>query len=178
MMDRAYNPDNLLKIQSEEESPDFINKIDSEEVEQLNDSDEEYYYDLADIKDTSSSSIRKLVIVSLICLLFMAAEIVGGIISDSIAILADAAHLLSDISGFIISIISLYIGKRPASKVLSFGYHRAEVIGALASVILIWALTGILVYLAILRCVQPETVNGEIMFITSCLGLFCNIGNN
>jgi len=92
-----------------------------------------------------------------------------------IAILSDAARLFSDLSGFMLSIISLWIGRRPASRSLSFGYHRAEVIGALASVVLIWALTGVLVYLAIMRVIEPEDVDGEIMFITSCFGLLCNI---
>jgi len=46
--------------------------------------------------------------------------------------------MFSDLSGFMISIFSIWLGQRPASKIMSFGYHRAEVIGALASIILIW----------------------------------------
>lgn len=58
---------------------------------------------------------------------------------------------------------------------MSFGYHRAEILGALASILLIW---GLIVYLfieAIHRIVHPEIIDGEIMLITACVGLVCNI---
>lgn len=58
---------------------------------------------------------------------------------------------------------------------MSFGYHRAEILGALASILLIW---GIIIYLfieAIHRLVDPEKIEGEIMLITACVGLICNI---
>lgn len=65
-------------------------------------------------------------------------QVVGGIFAGSLAILSDAAHMFSDFSGFMISIFSIWMGQKPASKLMSFGYHRAEVIGALASIVLIW----------------------------------------
>jgi zinc transporter 2 len=68
--------------------------------------------------------------------------------------MTDAAHLFSDVSGFFISIFSLWLAKREANKTLSFGYSRAEVIGALASVILIWGLTIWLIYEAIDRMIR------------------------
>jgi len=58
---------------------------------------------------------------------------------------------------------------------MSFGYHRAEILGALASILLIW---GIIIYLfieAIHRLVDPEKIEGDIMLITACVGLICNI---
>ena len=73
--------------------------------------------------------------------MFMVTEIIGGIISGSLAILTDAAHLLSDLAGFAISIVALVIGSRAPTNSLTFGYHRAETVGALTSVLLIWALT-------------------------------------
>lgn len=56
--------------------------------------------------------MRKLWVVVVICFIFMAAEIVGGIMSDSLAILTDAAHMLSDVGGFAISILSIWIGQK------------------------------------------------------------------
>jgi zinc transporter 2 len=55
-----------------------------------------------------------------------------------LAILSDAAHMFSDISGFFISIVSLWLSQKKATSKMSFGYHRAEVIGALGSILLIW----------------------------------------
>ena len=70
-------------------------------------------------------------IASIIALIFLIGEIVGGMLSGSLAILSDAAHMFSDLTGFFISIFSVWIARKPASENLSFGYHRAEVIGAL-----------------------------------------------
>lgn len=91
----------------------------------------------------------------------MLAEIVGGILAQSLAIMTDAAHLFSDLSGFMISIISLWIAKKKATKRMSYGFHRSEIIGALASVALIWGLTIWLVYEAVVRLIYRDfKING------------------
>lgn len=94
--------------------------------------------------------MKKLLIVSILCISFMIVEIIGGALAHSMAIMTDAAHLLSDFSGFLISIFSIWIGTRPASNNMSYGYHRAEIIGALGSVMLIWGLTLWLIWEAVL----------------------------
>ena len=76
----------------------------------------------------------------------MGGEFVGGILSGSLAIMTDAAHMLSDVAGFMISYFAIYLGSRPASSQMSFGYHRAEILGALASILLIW---GLLIWLIV-----------------------------
>lgn len=131
---------------------------------------------------TSSSNsnkivIRKLSCVFLLSMTFMIIEIIGGILSNSLAILADAGHLFSDLLGFLISIISVWISAMPADVKHSFGYHRAGVIGALASVMIIWGLTGFLVYYAVQRVINIDTIHveGKIMFITACFGLLTNV---
>jgi len=78
--------------------------------------------------------MKKLFFVSCICFLFMLIEAVGGYISGSIAILADAAHMFSDVAGFMISFFSIYISRRKLNIRYNMGYHRAEVLGALLSV--------------------------------------------
>jgi len=118
--------------------------------------------------------MSKLLIVTGISFLFMAGEIVGGYLSGSLAIITDAAHMLSDVAGFMISYFAIYMGSRPSNYQMSFGYHRAEVLGALASIMLIW---GIIIYLfieAVHRIVDPEHIDGEIMLITAVVGLVCN----
>ena len=119
--------------------------------------------------------LSKLYIVSVVCFIFMIIEFIGGYFAGSIAIMSDAAHLLSDFLGFIISIVSIHISRRTASTEMSFGYHRAEVIGALVSVNLIWGLTIWLFYEATFRIFNPQPINGEIMLITGILGLIFNV---
>lgn len=107
----------------------------------------------------------------------MTAEIAGGYLAHSLAIMTDAAHMLSDVAGFMISYVAIYLGGKPASFSMSFGYARAEILGALASIALIWGLIIWLFIEAINRCINEEEVDGEIMLITAAVGLACNFIN-
>jgi zinc transporter 2 len=133
------------------------------------------------LNESSRSAQRKLQLACICSLLFMFAEIVGGFLAGSLAIMTDAAHLLSDVAGFCISLFAIWASTLPASSKLSFGFQRAEVIGAITSVLVIWVLTGVLVYAAIERfmeCIGPnpkERVNGKLMFIVACIGLLVNL---
>ena len=90
--------------------------------------------------------------------------------------MSDAAHLLSDLLSFFIGIISVKMAKRGKTKKLNFGYERAEVIGALLSILMIWILTVWLVLEAFDRIVHNETpINAYIMLITSIIALICNL---
>ena len=82
----------------------------------------------------------------MVSLVFCITEAVGGTISGSLAILCDAAHQLSDVAGFVISFLAIHLTRKPATLKNSYGYHRAEVIGALGSIIIIW---GLLIWLLI-----------------------------
>ena len=119
--------------------------------------------------------MKKLILVSALCITFMVIEIIGGLLANSMAIMTDAAHLLSDFSGFLISIFSIWIGTWPASKNMSYGYHRAEIIGALGSVVFIWGLTIWLLYEALMRLIYPTEVKGLVMMITAGIGLVFNL---
>ena len=75
-----------------------------------------------------------------------------------------------------VSFFSLYIASRPPSRSMSFGWHRAEVIGATVSVLLIWVVTGILVYIAVERIIEKNyEIDATIMLITSGVGVLVNI---
>lgn len=119
---------------------------------------------------------RRLIFASILCLLFMIGEVVGGLLANSLAIATDAAHLLTDFASFMISLMALWVSARPATKRMSFGWYRAEVIGALTSVLMIWVVTGVLVYLAIQRILNGNyEIQGLIMVITASVGVFVNI---
>ena len=121
--------------------------------------------------------MKKLIIVAGVCFLFMGGELAGGILSGSLAILTDAAHMLSDVAGFTVSYAAIYLGNRRASFGMSFGFHRAEILGAIASMLLIWGLLVWLLIEAADRIVHGSKINGEIMLITACIGLACNLVN-
>ncbi|RYR02785.1 hypothetical protein Ahy_B06g081608 isoform A [Arachis hypogaea] len=123
-----------------------------------------------------SASMRKLLIAVVLCVIFMSVEVVGGIKANSLAILTDAAHLLSDVAAFAISLFSLWAAGWESNPRQSYGFFRIEILGALLSIQLIWLLAGILVYEAIQRIISgTREVNGFLMFLVAAFGLVVNI---
>lgn len=119
---------------------------------------------------------KRLYVVSVICMIFMIGEILGGYFAGSLAVMTDAAHLLVDFTSFIISLLSLWLSSRPATHKLNYGWHRAEILGALLSVFTIWLVTGVLVYLAVERLISDDyTIEGTVMLITSGCAVLANI---
>ncbi|XP_061603045.1 zinc transporter 2 [Cololabis saira] len=119
---------------------------------------------------------RKLYIASAICLVFMVGEVIGGYMAHSLAIMTDAAHLLTDFGSMMVSLFSLWISSRPPTKTMNFGWHRSEILGALISVMSIWIVTGALVYLAIERIVRNDyEIEGHVMLVTSGCAVIVNI---
>ena len=117
----------------------------------------------------------KLKIISSVCCTFMIIEFVCGYLAGSLAIMSDATHLLSDLAGFLISLFSLIVAMKPADKNFTFGYHRFEVLGALASIIIIWGLTVWLLLAAIWRIKHPNPIVGFLMVCVAAGGLLFNI---
>ena len=172
------------------EEDQFLSRIKTQKTEDLEEDSKEYKPQQSVSSDEDSShaeknilmykkqqdeAIKKLTWVCIICTIFMIIEIIGGYLANSIAIMSDAAHLLSDLLGFLISIISIYISRKVAKNDMSYGYHRAEIIGALVSIVLIWALTIWLLYEATLRIIKTPQVDGLIMIIIAVIGFSFNV---
>ncbi|ESN99954.1 hypothetical protein HELRODRAFT_113366 [Helobdella robusta] len=122
------------------------------------------------------SALKKLIIASVLCLIFMIGEIAGGYLAGSLAIATDAAHMSTDLASFLISIFSVCLASKPPGKKLNFGWQRAETVGALVSIMFIWGVTTVLVFLAILRLRDGSyEINATIMLITASLALAFNI---
>ncbi|KAI3501523.1 hypothetical protein L1887_29394 [Cichorium endivia] len=123
-----------------------------------------------------SASMWKLWCGVILCVIFMTVEVVGGIKANSLAILTDAAHLLSDVAAFAISLFSVWASGWEATPRQSYGFFRIEILGTLVSIQIIWLLTGILVYEAIERLLNGTVeVEGSLMFGISAFGLVVNI---
>ncbi|XP_052254820.1 zinc transporter 2-like [Dreissena polymorpha] len=130
------------------------------------------------IKNPLDKTARnQLIAVSILCILFMIGETIGGILSNSLALFTDVLHLGSDLFSFLISLFAMYWARKPATKNMSFGYHRAEVLGALVSVFFIWSVTGVLVYVAVERIQHKHymDVKANEMLITAVLGVIFNV---
>ncbi|XP_071687716.1 metal tolerance protein B-like [Rutidosis leptorrhynchoides] len=129
------------------------------------------------VSDTEQRSKSKTKLCGLVVfyLIVMAVEIVGGIKANSLAVLTDAAHLLTDIGGFVVSLFTLWASGWKPTAHQSFGFSRIEVLGALLSVQLIWIVSGYLIYEAVERIIHKESeVDGKLMFPIAVFGFVIN----
>jgi cobalt-zinc-cadmium efflux system protein len=110
-----------------------------------------------------------------IAALFMIIEVIGGWLANSLALIGDALHMFADVGALLLGVIVVKISMRPSSHTMSYGYHRAEILGALASAASLWALCGVLVYESIERLIEPQQVQGPIVFIIASFGLIANL---
>src|SRR5579863_4779703 len=103
-------------------------------------------------------------------------EGIGGYITHSVTLKTDAVHMLTDAAGLLIAYIANIISKKPATINLTFGFGKAEAIGALINCIFTIILTFGLLLEAIMRLIHPVTVAGGGLFIIACIGLIVNGG--
>jgi len=119
------------------------------------------------------SRLRKAIIFAFV---FMVVEVIGGWFANSMAIMTDAAHMLSDVGGFYVSLFALGFTSKEANKYFSYGYHQAEIIGAFLSILIVWMLTGVLIVEAIQRIKNLEDIDGVLMFSIATFGFVVNLG--
>ena len=107
--------------------------------------------------------------------IFMVAEVGGGIISGSLALLADAGHMLTDFSALLLALIASRIARKPADILRSYGYHRAQILAAFFNGIAFFGIVFWILIEAIQRVLNPEVVAGGTMLVIAGLGLIVNI---
>lgn len=128
------------------------------------------------IDAAAKGDIKKLWMIFGVCCVFIVAEVVGGLIAGSLAILSDAVHLASDLIGFVFSIVAINLSMMDATVVYTYGYARAQILGALTSTLLIIVLSIWLAYEAIDRLVVGvQPIQCWFMFGTAVFGLCCNL---
>lgn len=126
-------------------------------------------------KITYEKAYKKLVWVMIVSTVFIIVQGTGGYISGSIAIFTDCAHLATDMLGFVMSMYALKVTLRPASHALTFGWHRAEIIGTLASVMFLLVVTVWLIVEATDRIINKVQPKGFEMLVTAILSIGFNI---
>uniref|UniRef100_A0A0K0E7V8 Cation efflux protein n=1 Tax=Strongyloides stercoralis TaxID=6248 RepID=A0A0K0E7V8_STRER len=119
---------------------------------------------------------KSILIIAILSILFICIEFAGGVIANSLAIMTDAGHMLSDFFSFIISIVAIRLTSLKPTKKYTFGYIRAEAISAFASIVIIWCLTIVLVFLAIQRIINKDyDIDSTTMIITASIGIVFNL---
>ncbi len=103
------------------------------------------------------------------------AELIGGLITGSVALLADAMHMLSDAAGLIIAVVAIFIGRRAATAQATFGYRRVEVLAALVNAVTVLGISAWIVVEAFQRLSEPVEIMAGPMMIVAVIGLLANI---
>jgi len=107
---------------------------------------------------------------------FTLLEVTGGLLSGSLALLADAGHMASDAAALGMSWLALRVGRRPADIERSYGYRRLEVLAAFVNGCTLFVIAGWIVAEAASRIAEPVPVRGMLMLLTAIAGLFANLG--
>lgn len=123
---------------------------------------------------SSKVSLPRLLITIILNLVITIAQIIGGIISGSLALISDAIHNLSDSVSVILAYVAQKLSQKPSTQKLTFGYKRAEILAAFINALALIAISIYLVFEAIERILNPEEVNAVWMFWLGLLGLVAN----
>jgi len=118
---------------------------------------------------------KRIGIAFVVIAVFMIVEIVGGLLAGSLALLADAAHMVSDTAALGFSWAAIHYGRRPATAQLSYGYRRLEILAAFVNGCALFAIAGWIVVEAVRRFAAPVPVIGKTMLIVALAGLAANV---
>jgi len=118
---------------------------------------------------------QRLKVVLVIVLVIMVAEVIGGILSNSLALLGDAGHMLVDALALGMSLFALKIAKRPATATKTYGYHRVEIMAALANGVTLVLVAVYIFYEAYQRFLNPPVVQTTLMLVVATIGLLANL---
>jgi cobalt-zinc-cadmium efflux system protein len=108
-------------------------------------------------------------------LAFFVVELGGGILTNSLALLADAGHMLSDVGALGLSLLALRWATKAATPQKTYGYHRLEILVALINGLVLWAMAGYIFIEAAKRLFQPPAISGSPLIIIASLGLLVNL---
>jgi cobalt-zinc-cadmium efflux system protein len=120
---------------------------------------------------------KKLVLSLIITISVMFIEIIGGYITNSIALISDAGHMFTHSFAIGISLLAIFIAQKPPCHHKTFGLYRAEVLAAFINGLFLIPIVGIIIYEAILRLLNPIEILGSYMFIIAIIGLAVNISS-
>ncbi len=128
-----------------------------------------------DARDLRGENQRRLRLAALITVFVFLAEVAGGLLSNSLALLADSGHVLTDLASLVLSVIAMRLADRPADRRKTYGYRHAETIAAFVNALTVMLLSTWIIWEAFGRLRSPQPVKGELMLVITLGGLAGNI---
>src|SRR5918911_4252696 len=124
---------------------------------------------------SASADVRKLALALALILGFMAVEVVAGIVAGSLALLSDAAHMLTDAAAIGLSLVAARLAARPARGAMTYGLGRAEILSAQANGVTLLVLAALVAYEAVRRLVSPPDVEAWLVLGVALAGIAVNL---
>src|SRR3954454_13980525 len=118
---------------------------------------------------------RRLLLVLAVTGTVVGVEAAGAWLSGSLALLADAGHMLTDAAGIVVALLASLIASRPGDARRTFGYHRAEIFAAILNALVLLAVCGYLAYAGTKRLIHPAHVDGGELLVFAGIGLVANL---
>lgn len=106
---------------------------------------------------------------------YLVVEVIGGIVTGSLALLADAGHMLTDVAGMALALFAIWFASKPATPERTYGFYRAEILAAMTNAIVLFFISGYILYEAWQRFQEPQVVESGPMVIVATVGLIVNI---
>ena len=125
--------------------------------------------------DHRSASRRSLSFALALIMVYMVVEVVGGLISGSLALLADAGHMLTDGAAIGLALLAIWVSGRPASIEQTFGFHRTEILAAMLNALSLWLISALIFFEASRRFNDDLQVDGGLMLGVGAVGLLVNL---
>lgn len=125
--------------------------------------------------DVNRSNQRRVLVAMFLTAGFMVAEVIGGLLSGSLALIADAGHMATDAAALFLAYIAFRLSNRPADASQSYGYHRAETLAAFVNALTMIALVGWILFEAVQRFFEPVEILGGLMLWVAVGGLLVNM---
>ena len=122
-----------------------------------------------------SANQRRLTLTLVLVILYMAAEVIGGLLSGSLALLADAGHMLSDAGSLALALFAMWLASRPSGSQHTYGYYRTEILAALVNGATLVAISILIFIEAYQRLMNPPEVQASIMIAVATGGLVVNL---
>ncbi|MDP6993375.1 MAG: cation diffusion facilitator family transporter [Woeseiaceae bacterium] len=127
--------------------------------------------------DQDAGNIRRVQVALALTGTFMVVEVVGGILSGSLALLADAGHMLTDSMALALAVFAFRVSSKPADGRRSYGYQRVQIIAAFVNGLSLLVIVGWILFEAVMRLFDPPEVLGSTMLMVATAGLFVNIAS-
>ena len=122
----------------------------------------------------AGGSTRRLAITLALVATYMVAELVGGLLANSLALLADAGHMFSDVAALALSLFAIWFARRPATARHTYGFYRTEILAALANGATLVAISALIIWEAVGRFRDPPEVQGGLVMAIAAGGLLIN----